>query len=230
VSRLGRRQSGLDGLFVAHLSDEDDVGVLAQHASERALEGGGVHADFALVDRRAFIGVHELDGILDRDDVLGRGVVHVVDHRRERRRLARAGRTREQNDAPLLFGEFPDDSRQRELFDRADSVRDRAAYHRDHAALLEGVDPVAGDLRELDVVGEKDLQRTLGVLGRQHLGALIGRQRSLHAVQRARVDLHVKIRALLLDELVQRLLDVEHGLLIGTRRAGLELRQTSWTN
>jgi hypothetical protein len=85
------------------------------------------------------------------------------------------------------------------------------------------------ELGELGVVGEKGLQRALGVLGGEHVGALIGGEHPPHAVQGSGVDLHVKIGALLLDQPVQRLLDVEHALLIGTRRAGLEPRQTSWT-
>ena len=35
----------------------------------------GVHADLALVDERALVGVQELDRVLDRDDVLARVVV-----------------------------------------------------------------------------------------------------------------------------------------------------------
>jgi hypothetical protein len=46
-------------------------------------------ADLALVDQAALVLVHELDRILDRDDVIGAGPVDVVDHRAERRGLAR---------------------------------------------------------------------------------------------------------------------------------------------
>jgi hypothetical protein len=35
VAGLGSRQRHRDGLEVAQLADEDDVGVLAQHATER---------------------------------------------------------------------------------------------------------------------------------------------------------------------------------------------------
>ena len=94
VAGLGGGQRRLHGLLVAHLADQDHVGVLAQDAAQGALEGGGVHPDFALVDRRALVAVHELDRVLDRHDVLAHRVVHVVDHRRERRRLARAGGAR----------------------------------------------------------------------------------------------------------------------------------------
>jgi len=61
-------------------------------------------ADFALVDHRAHVLMDELDRVLDRDDVLAHSVVHVIDHRRERGRLARAGGAGEQHDAALLLG------------------------------------------------------------------------------------------------------------------------------
>ena len=99
--------------------------------------------------------VHELDRVLDRDDVFVHRVVHVVDHRRERGGLARPGGAGEQHDPALLLGQVLDHGGQRELFDRADLVRHRAAGQRDHPALLEGVDAVAGDLGDLK--GEVDL-------------------------------------------------------------------------
>ena len=69
VTGLGGRQRGPHRLGVAHLTDEDDVGVLAQHALERAEEVVGVRADLALVDDRLLVGVEDLDRVLDRHDV-----------------------------------------------------------------------------------------------------------------------------------------------------------------
>ena len=94
VAGLSRGQRGADRLEVSHFADEDHVGVLAQGGLERRGEAGGVGAELALVDRAALVGVHELDRVLDRDDVLVAGLVDLVDHRRERRGLARAGRAR----------------------------------------------------------------------------------------------------------------------------------------
>jgi hypothetical protein len=93
VAGLGGRQRRADRLLVAHLPDQDHVGVLAQDASQRALERVRVHADLALVDHRTLVRVNELDRVLDRDDVPRSRLVDVIDHRRERRRLTRAGRT-----------------------------------------------------------------------------------------------------------------------------------------
>src|SRR5215212_7141979 len=55
------------------------------------------------------VSAQELDRVLDRDDVLVHRPVHVVEHRRQRRRLAGAGRAGEQDDPPLLLGERRDD-------------------------------------------------------------------------------------------------------------------------
>jgi len=87
VAGLGRRQRGRDGLRVAHLADEDDIGVLAQHASERRPEVGGVGTDLTLVDDRLLVGVQDLDRVLDGHDVAAHRRVDVVDHRGEGRRL-----------------------------------------------------------------------------------------------------------------------------------------------
>ena len=40
VAGLGRRHRRLHGLLVAHLADQDHVGVLAQDVAQRVLEGG----------------------------------------------------------------------------------------------------------------------------------------------------------------------------------------------
>jgi len=47
--------------------------------------------------------------------VLEARLVDVLDHRRERRRLAGAARSRDQDDPPLLLGQLAGDDRQPEL-------------------------------------------------------------------------------------------------------------------
>ncbi len=94
VAGLRRGEREADRLEVAHLADQDVVGVLAQRAAERVRERQRVRPELALVDQALLRLVHELDRVLDREDVPVHVRVHVVDHRRERRRLsgARSGR------------------------------------------------------------------------------------------------------------------------------------------
>ena len=67
-------------------------GACAHRAAQRAMVRLRVEPDLALVDDRVLVAVQELDRVLDRDDVDAELLVAVIDHRRERRRLARAGR------------------------------------------------------------------------------------------------------------------------------------------
>ena len=70
VAGLGRGQRGGDRLQVAHLADQDHVGVLSQGGAQAEGEVRGVGADLALVDDRALVLVQELDRVLDREDVV----------------------------------------------------------------------------------------------------------------------------------------------------------------
>ena len=60
----------LHGLRVAHFTDEDDVGVLAEGGAQGLGEARRVLADLALADHALLVLVHELDRILDGDDVV----------------------------------------------------------------------------------------------------------------------------------------------------------------
>ena len=70
VAGLGRGQRGRDRLQVAHLADEDHVGVLAQGGLQRGREALRVGAQLALVDEALLVAVEELDRVLDGHDVL----------------------------------------------------------------------------------------------------------------------------------------------------------------
>ena len=99
VTGLGGGEGHRDRLQVAHLADQDDVRVLAQHVLEGVGERVGVLADLALVDQARLVVVEELDRVLDGHDVVAPGAVGQVDERRERRRLAGAGRAGDEHHA-----------------------------------------------------------------------------------------------------------------------------------
>jgi hypothetical protein len=126
MARLGRLHGGLRRLGVAHLADQDDVGILAQCAAQRLAERGGVEPDLTLVDDALVVVVQELDRILDRDDVAVARPVDVADHRGERRRLARASRAGAENEAALLAGQRLDSVGQPELGERRNAAGDDA--------------------------------------------------------------------------------------------------------
>ncbi len=87
VTRLGDPQGGLDRLEVAHLADQNDVGILAQGRPEGVGEGVGVGVELPLVHEALLVLVQVLDGVLDGDHVLVTLAVDLVEHRSQRRRL-----------------------------------------------------------------------------------------------------------------------------------------------
>jgi hypothetical protein len=150
VAGFGGGQRQADGLQVAHFADQDDVGVFAQRRAQRFAEAERVAMHFALVHQRALALVHELDRVLDRDDVVGLVVVDVVDHRRERGRFAGAGRAGDQHQAARLHRQVLEDLRRVQVVERHDQRRDGTEHGGGAAALVEGVDAEARQLGNLE--------------------------------------------------------------------------------
>ncbi len=108
--------------------------------------------DLALVDQAALVLVHELDRVLDRDDVLVPVAVYVVDHGAERGRLARAGRSRDDDEALREVAELEHRLREAELLRRDDLAGDLPEDASGAGAVAEDVRAEAGNGPEL--VGE----------------------------------------------------------------------------
>ena len=139
MAGLGRGDGHLDGLQVAELADVDDVGVLAEGALEGAGERLRVLADFALGDIATLGRLHDLDGILHGDDVIGARLVEIVDHRGERGGLAGADGAGDEDQAVVVGEEFLDCrqvGRETEVAERRHLVRHHAVGTRG-AALVE---------------------------------------------------------------------------------------------
>ena len=163
VAGLGGGQRRRDRLEVAHLAEEDHVGVLAERATQGVGEPGRVLPDLALVDDAALVMVQELDRILDRDDVVGARAVDLVDDRRERRRLARAGRAGDEHEAARLRRQLVQASAGRpSSSSELDVGGDRAERGREALALVVRVDAEAGE--PADAVGEVELAVQLEML------------------------------------------------------------------
>ena len=196
-----------------------------------------VGADLALIDDAALMGVDELDRILDRDHVPLDVLVDAVEHRGERRRLARARRAGDENQAARTVGEIGDDLGQVELLERLDLERNLPDDHRHAAALLEAVAAEArqaGDAeREVQLVfhlealllvlGQHrvgDLERVFGLEDRLDLGVL---HLAVDAKLRANAGGDVQIRRAPLDDLLEEIAQVER--LPGRGRRG---RRRGW--
>ena len=108
MTSLARRQRNLHGFGIAHLADHDDVGRLAKRRAQRGRKIGRVDADFDLLDHALLMRVFVLDRIFDRDDVLRVPPVDLVDERRDGRRLSRACRAADEDQAVMEPGDLLD--------------------------------------------------------------------------------------------------------------------------
>jgi hypothetical protein len=183
VARARQVDRGLHRLLVADFSDQDDVGGRTHDAAQRARETLRVESDFALVDDRTLVRVQELDRVLDRHDVIRRGLVAMVDHRGDRSRLAGARGADHQDEPALHHDEVLEHLGQAELVELRHVGADVAQHHCGIAALVEHVDAEPaqagfGDrevdlelaLEALELVGAHEpVRRLANRLGRQDL-------------------------------------------------------------
>jgi hypothetical protein len=94
--RCGERH--LDRLGIAQLADENRVRVLPERAAQGVRVRLRVRANLALRDHGLQIVVHELDRLLDRDQVEVPRAIDLVDDRRERGALSGARRSRDKHE------------------------------------------------------------------------------------------------------------------------------------
>ena len=235
VAGFGCPQGRLDGFQVAQLADKDHVRVHSQRSSQGLGEAGDVGADFTLVDHRLLVGVVVFDGIFDGDDVLVEVLIDVVDHRRQRGGLSRAGRSGDQEHAARAATQAGDDGRQADLLERQQLRRDQPQRDGDVAFLLKDGRSKAAGLAELKAevraalflqlllaaVGSDGSHELDGVFGIEDLGF----QRAQAAVQpqrRRAPHVQVQVAGAFLDAGLEETVDkdvVGHG---GSR--GVSLR------
>ena len=169
VAGLGRGQRGRDRLEVAHLADEDHVGVLAQRGAERRSAN-----DVASEPISRWLTMHrrcQCRNSIGSSIVRmcsERVVVDAVDQRRERRRLAGAGRAGDEHEAARLVAQLVEPLGHPQLLERADPGGDQAERGAHGRALEVGVDAEAREARD---------RRTRSRAGARSRAASAGRSR-----------------------------------------------------
>ncbi len=167
--------------------------------------------------------VQELDRVLDRHDVLLAGHVDLVQHRRERGGLARAGGTRDEHEAAWLAREVVDDRRQPELVDRGELEGDQAEGGADRAPLVISVNAEAGvawnrvgevelpvGLKTLALVAGEDRVDDLACVGGVKLRVAIQARQATANTDRGRcTGGQVQIRGATRDDLHQEVGEID---------------------
>src|SRR4051812_13505705 len=120
--------------------------------------------NFALIYQTPFVIMHKFYWILDGDEVVRAVPVDVVDHRGERRRLARAGGPGDEDEALAQAAEVEDVRGEVHVLGRHDLVRDLPHHRADALAVGEDVDPEARRGRLEGEVGVVDAPELLAVL------------------------------------------------------------------
>ena len=222
VPGLGRRQGREHRLRVAHLPDEDDIGVLAENHPHGAGERLGVESDLSLVDGGVGIGVEVLDGVLDGDDVARTRLVDVIDHGRQSGGLPRAGRSRHQDETTLLLGQASHHFGECQLPDGGRAGADTSHGQRHRTTLVEGVDAepahaghAVGEVglvllgEDLADVGKHDgLGQQSRFLGTQTGLVIECAQVPVHTYPGRRARLDVKVRTVEVAENLQQSVEV----------------------
>ena len=149
VAGLGEGEGGVHALAVAHLAEEDDVGVLAQGGAQGVVEAVGVVADLALGDEAGGGFVDVLDGVLDGEDVLVAVAVDLVEDGGEGGGLAAAGGAGDEDEPLAHLGDAPEEGDgEPELLEGEEAVGEEADGPGEAVALEEAVDAdafAAGD-------------------------------------------------------------------------------------
>ena len=175
----------------------------------------------ALVDEAALGLVHELDRILDRDDVIGAIVVAVIHHAGKRRRFARSGRPGHEHETARQHAKIAEDLRRAQVIEAQNDRGNIAKYGAGAAVLVEGIHPEAGKLGYLKgKIGLEELFVCLPLLVvhdvvHHAVHFLMGKRRHVHAFHVAVHPDHrwhaggeVQVRSVVLDSERQELRDI----------------------
>jgi hypothetical protein len=208
VPGLGVGNRVLHGLAVADLADQDDVRGLAHRVAQGGIERRGVQPDFALVDQRPAMGMHIFDRVFDRQDMPAGMRAPMLDHGRQRGRLAGAGGPRDQHQPARQHHQVLQQRRQVERLERRDAVGQVPDRDGRLASLPVQVDAEAAGPRhrhaQVHLVRALELRQLRGVEqlasdvvdvgGEQRPGAVERARDAVQLEMRRRADAHQEIR------------------------------------
>ena len=146
--RGGQRQT--NGFQIAQLADQNVIGIFAQRRTQRFVEAQRIAMHFALIDQALLRGMHEFDRVFDRQHVAVFVLVDVVDHCRQRGRLARTGRAGHQDKTLRLLDQLLEHRRAAQVFQRQHFRRNGSEHRTGAAVLVERVDAEARQARNLE--------------------------------------------------------------------------------
>ena len=229
----GFRRSNCDAdcFHVAHLADQDDVGILPQRRPQRVGKSTAIGADLPLVDNALAVPVQIFDRVLQRQDVAGTFTVDQIDHRRHRGRLAAAGGSGDQHQAARLAGQFTHDVRQFQFLQARHPLGNDPDRNRNRTALPERIDakPAEAEHRigkidfavliELDapVFGDNLLEQLRGIVHAKRWQIKLD-QRAIDPDQRRHSHRHMQVGRMAGNRFPQQRLHV-HRIMLPFRDA-----------
>jgi hypothetical protein len=146
VSGLRRGERDFHRLAIPDFTHENNLRRLTQRRPKAGGKVGKITPKFALGKSCFEMRMEELDRILERHHMNLRGHIQLVQHRRERRRLARARGTGDENDPRLFLHDLAAKRRQFQRVDRG-NLRIEFPHHDCVIAVLpENVHAEAGDV------------------------------------------------------------------------------------
>ncbi len=182
-----------------------------------------MRADLTLDHLALFRGMHELDRVLEADDIEVAVLIEVVDHRRQRRRFAGTGATRHQHHALVIIAELLEDRRHVQLVEGRHITRDKPEDGAHARGLAEYVDAEAtalvADVREVEIVTcvqtlllfvRQDFEQIGFEFGIAQLAELDRAQVAVHAQHRRHADRQVDVGAALREPEFQECVDACH--------------------
>ncbi len=106
MSSLCRRQSRLDGFFITHLADQDDIRSLTERCAKTGYIAFCIQADLSLSYNTLIMAVQILDRILQRDNVSIARFVDLINDAGKSRALTASCRSGHQHKALRHLGDF----------------------------------------------------------------------------------------------------------------------------